>query len=122
MNAVEFENKKTSVSFQAAPLIQEPASTGMLSRGISKQPWIVPAYRIRWRAGAYQLELLDPGQPSYAKQDSTGGILVFKHLLVIEQVNSFTRSVTPKSWAKQDSLDISRFKLVKNPLQNYHTF
>lgn len=101
----EFEDKKTSVSFQAAPLIQEPESTGVLCM----QPWIIPACGIRWRAGAYQLELLDPGQPSSAKQDSTGGTLVFKHLLAAEQVNSFTRSVTQKNWAKQGSLDISRF-------------
>lgn len=92
----------------------------MLSRGISKQLWIVPACGIRRRAGAYRLELPDPGQPSYAKQDSMGGVLVFKHLLATEQVNSFTRSAAQKNWAKQDSLDISRFKLVKSYTSEIH--
>lgn len=68
-----------SVSFQAAPLIQKPENINVLSRGISKQPWIVIVHGIRWTAGAHQLELLDPSQPSYAKQNSTEGILVFKH-------------------------------------------
>lgn len=77
MNAVNL--KKMSVSFQAAPLIQKPENISVLSRGISKQPWIVIVHGIRWTAGSHQLELLDPSQPSYAKQNSTEGILVFKH-------------------------------------------
>lgn len=96
------------VSFQAAPLILESESTGILSRGIYKPPWIVPAW-IRWRAGIYHLELLNPGQPSYTEQDSMGGILLFKHFLA----TSFTRTKKQKNWAKQDGLDMSRFKIVK---------
>jgi len=45
--------------------------------------------------------------------------VVFKYLLTTEQVNNFTRSATQKNRAKQDSLDISRFKLVKSiPLKS----
>lgn len=110
----ESEDKKTSVSFQAAPLIQEPESTAVLSSAISKQPFIIPARGIRWRAGAYKLLLLDHGQLSYAKQGRLGGVLVFKHLLATEQVNIFTRNMTQKNWANQDSWGMSRLKLVKS--------
>lgn len=108
------EDKKTSVSFQAAPLIQEPESTAVLSRGISKQPLIIPARGIRGRAETHMVLLVDHGQLSYAKQGSMRGILVFKHLLATGQVNIFTRSMTQKNWANQDSRGMFRFKLVKS--------
>lgn len=46
--------------------------------------------------------------------------MVFKHLLAIEQVNSFTRSATQKNWAKQDNLHIYGFKLVKSYTLEIH--
>lgn len=82
-------------NFQAPPLILESESTGILSRGIYKPPWIVPVCGIRWRAGIYHLELLNPGQPSYAKQDSMGGILQFKHFLAARQI------VSPGLWHRR---------------------
>lgn len=74
----EFEEDVCKLS-SSSPNPEACENINVLSRGISKQPWIVIVHGIRWTAGAHQLELLDPSQPSYAKQNSTEGILVFKH-------------------------------------------